>query len=74
MRLAQQVPIGSASGWDFCYNESMSRDRFKQAMFNPYFKSNYYNNESKPGQFENSFFNFLHKINIFRKKKNEDKA
>lgn len=50
----------------------MSRDRFKQAIFNPYFKSSYYLDETSAGKNEQKVFSFLNKINIFKKKKKND--
>ena len=49
----------------------MSRDRFKQVMYSPYFQSNHYLEETKEGKYEQKIFSILDKINIFKRKKND---
>lgn len=51
----------------------MTRDRFKQAMFNPYFQTNYYLEETVSGKAEGKFLSFISKINIFKKRDKDDK-
>jgi hypothetical protein len=49
------------------YNKDMGRDHFKQSMFNPYFQSTHYREDSKGGQFEAKVDKLIHKLNIFKR-------
>ena len=51
----------------------MTRDYFKQAMFNPYFQTNHYLEETVGGKAESKIFIFISKINIFKKRNKDDK-
>lgn len=46
----------------------MPRDHFKKAMFNPYFQSKYYKEESREGVLEKKVIESLKKILFFRNK------
>lgn len=51
----------------------MTRDYFKQALYNPYFQTEHYKNETASGKFENKLFYFFRKINLFIKRNKDDK-
>jgi hypothetical protein len=51
----------------------MTRDRFKQALYNPCFQTNHYLEETPAGKAEKRIASFVKKINIFKRWKKNDK-
>lgn len=49
----------------------MTRDYFKQSMFNPCFQTKHYVEETPGGITEQKILKIINKINIFKKGKND---